>query len=104
MLPRLLPVPSCGRFAPGCTFVLFSWNGFRAAASSHRVMGSNGDQIVPGKRYLTEQAATFLKFAKATADPDVAARFLDKAADLSARSEAAPDASPQAPDVEQPEG
>jgi hypothetical protein len=59
---------------------------------------------VPGKKYLTEQAATFLRFAKATTDPDVAARCLDKAADLSARSKAAPDASPKAPDVEQPEG
>ena len=66
--------------------------------------GSKGNQIVPGKKYLTEQAATFLKFAKAATDPDVAAGFLDKAADLSARSEAAPDASPKAPDVEQPEG
>ncbi|WP_283807424.1 hypothetical protein [Bradyrhizobium jicamae] len=38
----------------------------------------------------------------ATTDPDVAAGFLDKAADLSARSEKAPDASPRPPDVEQP--
>ena len=59
---------------------------------------------MPGKKYLAEQAATFLKFAKATKDPEVAAGFLDKAADLSARSEKAPDASPQAPDVERPEG
>jgi hypothetical protein len=59
---------------------------------------------VPGKKYLSEQAATFLRFAKATTDPDIAAGFLAKAADLSARSEAAPDASPKAPDVEQPEG
>ena len=59
------------------------------------------DQIVPGKKYLTEQAATL---AKATTDPDIAAGYLAKAADLSARSEAAPDASPKAPDVEQPEG
>lgn len=59
---------------------------------------------MPGKKYLTEQAATFLRFAKAATDPDIAAGFLDKAADLSARSEAAPDASPQAPDVEQPKG
>lgn len=57
---------------------------------------------MPGKKYLTEQAATYLKFAKATTDPAVAARFLDKAADLSAKSKKAPDASPQAPDVEQP--
>ena len=59
---------------------------------------------MPGKKYLAEQAATLLKFAKASTDPDVAAGFLDKAADLSARSEKAPDASPQAPDVEQPKG
>jgi len=59
---------------------------------------------VPGKKYLTEQAATFLRFAKASTDPDVAAGFLVKAADLSARREAAPDASPHAPDVERPEG
>lgn len=98
------PAPSRGRFTPESTFVHFSWNGFRAVASLHRVTGCNGDQIVPGKKYLTEQAATFLKFAKATTDPDVAARCLDKAADLSARSKAAPDASPKAPDVEQPEG
>jgi hypothetical protein len=57
---------------------------------------------VPGKKYLTEQAATFLKFAMATTDPDVAAGFLEKAVDLSARSAEAPDASPRAPDVEQP--
>lgn len=56
---------------------------------------------MPGKKYLAEQAATFLKFAKATTDPDLAAGFLDKAVALSARSEEAPDASPRPPDVEQ---
>ena len=40
---------------------------------------------MPGKKYLTEQAATFLKFAMATTDPDVAAGLLDKAADLPAQ-------------------
>ena len=59
-----------------------------------------GNEILPGKKYLTEQAATCLKFAMASADPDVAAGFLEKAADLQARSRKAPDASPQAPDVE----
>jgi hypothetical protein len=59
---------------------------------------------VPGKKYLTEQAATFLKFAMATTDPDVAAGFLEKAVDLSERSAEAPDAGPRASDVEQPEG
>jgi hypothetical protein len=57
-----------------------------------------------GKKYLQDQAATLLKFAKATIDPDVAAGLLDKAADLTAKSEKAPDASPRAPDVEQPGG
>jgi hypothetical protein len=59
---------------------------------------------VAGKKYLTEQAATLLKFARATTDPDVAAALLDKAVDLKARGEQAPDRSPQAPDVEQPDG
>jgi hypothetical protein len=58
---------------------------------------------VPGKKYLSEQAATLLKFAMATTDPEVAAGFLDKAADLSSRSKKAPDASPRPPDVEQRE-
>jgi len=39
----------------------------------------------------------------ATTDPDVAAGFLEKAADLKARSKKAPDASPRPPDVEQAE-
>jgi hypothetical protein len=59
-----------------------------------------GKEIVAGKKYLKEQAATCLKFAMASADPDVAAGFLQKAADLQARSKKAPDASPRAPDVE----
>jgi hypothetical protein len=63
-----------------------------------------GNWIVPGKKYLAEQAATFLKFAMATTDPDVAAGFLEMAADLSAKSQEAPDASPRPPDVEQPKG
>lgn len=55
---------------------------------------------MPGKKYLTDQAATLLKFAMATTDPDVAAGFLEKAADLQARSKNAPDASARPPDVE----
>ncbi|WP_407155831.1 hypothetical protein [Bradyrhizobium sp. STM 3557] len=57
-----------------------------------------------GKKYLADQAATLLKFAQATTDPDVAVRLLDKAADLTAKMEEAPDLSPRAPDVEQPDG
>lgn len=63
-------------------------------------MRVTGKQIVPGKKYLTDQAATLLKFAMASTDPDVAAGYLEKAADLQDRSKQAPDASPQAPDVE----
>ena len=56
-----------------------------------------------GKKYLAEQAATLLRFAKITTNPDVAAGLLSKAADLSSKSEEAPDESAQAPDVEQPQ-
>lgn len=35
-----------------------------------------------GREYLNRQAATLLRFAKATTDPEVAASLLDKAADL----------------------
>jgi hypothetical protein len=82
------------RISPQCVF---------AAGVTGNDSSKRGTSIVPGKKYLTEQAATFLKFAMATTDPEVAAGFLDKAADLRARSEEAPDASPRAPDVEQPE-
>jgi len=59
---------------------------------------------VAGKKYLIDQAATLLKFARATTDPHVAAGLLDKAADLTAKSEKALDVSPRAPDVKQREG
>lgn len=58
---------------------------------------------MPGKKYLTSQAAVLLKFAQATTNPDVAVGFIEKAADLIAKSKVAPDSSPEAPDVEQPE-
>lgn len=37
---------------------------------------------VAGRDYLDLQAATLLRFAKATTDPEVAASLRDKAADL----------------------
>jgi hypothetical protein len=37
---------------------------------------------VAGRDYLNRHAATLLRFAKATTDPEVAASLLDKAADL----------------------
>lgn len=55
-----------------------------------------------GRLYLTRQAATFLKFAKSTNDPKLAAFLVEKAADLKSQVEENknPDPSPQAPDVE----
>jgi hypothetical protein len=59
--------------------------------------------IVLGKLYFTRQAASLLKFAKATSNPELAAVLVQKAADLKAEIEhprTAEDKSPVAPDVE----
>jgi hypothetical protein len=60
------------------------------------------ENIVAGRRYLTRQAATFLKFAQSTNDPELAAFLVEKAADLKSQVEedGTPDPSPVAPDVE----
>lgn len=60
------------------------------------------ENIVAGRLYLTRQAATFLKFAKSTTDPKLAAFLVEKAADLKSQVEEnrKPDPGPQAPDVE----
>ncbi len=54
--------------------------------------------------YFTRQAASLLKFAKATSNPELAAVLVQKAADLKAATEhprrPADDKSPAAPDVE----
>jgi hypothetical protein len=57
---------------------------------------------VASRQYLTRQATTLLKFAKTTKDPNVAAGFLEKAADLKSQVDETerPDRSPYAPDVE----
>jgi hypothetical protein len=62
-----------------------------------------GENIVAGKEYLTRQAATVMKFAHTTTDPEVAARLVEKAVDLQCRlgvAAARPDRSPRAPDIE----
>ena len=79
-----------------CTLLLERIPRCRVVASGDGQQGET--KIVPGKKFLTEQAATLLNFAKATTNPEVAARLLVKAADLSERSQAAPDASPQGVD------
>ena len=57
-----------------------------------------------GRDYFARQATTLLKFARSTANPELAAVLVEKAAELSALGEASPppDRSPRAPDVEPP--
>jgi hypothetical protein len=59
---------------------------------------------VLGRLYFTRQAASLLKFAKATSNPELAAVLVQKAADLTAEIEhprrSSEDKSPAAPDVE----
>jgi len=60
---------------------------------------------VIGRDYFTRQAATLLKLAKSTHDPNLAAVLIDKAADLKSQvdeSDLPDDPVPLAPDVEQP--
>ena len=58
--------------------------------------------IVIGRQYFTHQAATLLKFAKSTTNPQLAAVLTVKAADLKSQLDEStrPDLSPLAPDVE----
>ena len=57
-----------------------------------------------GRLYFTRQAASLLKFAKATSNPELAAVLVQKAADLRSQAESpkqsSEDKSPMAPDVE----
>lgn len=57
-----------------------------------------------GRLYFTRQAASLLKFAKATSNPELAAVLVQKAADLKAETDhpwhPSEDKSPVAPDVE----
>jgi hypothetical protein len=58
---------------------------------------------VIGRLYFTRQAATLLKFARSTNDPQLAAVLIEKAADLKSQVDdaiPAPDKSPRAPDVQ----
>lgn len=56
-----------------------------------------------GRQYFKRQAATLLKFAQSTSDPQLAAVLVEKAADLKSQVDDAalpPDPTPQPPDVE----
>lgn len=52
-----------------------------------------------GRDYLNRQAATLLRFAKATTDPEMVAGLVEKAAELNERAEEQADVG-QAPDHE----
>jgi len=65
-------------------------------------VGRIAGNIVLSRYYFTRQAATLLKFAKATTNAQLAAFLIEKAADLKSQvdeASALPDLSPQAPDV-----
>ena len=61
-----------------------------------------GKTLVVGRNYFTRQAATLLKFAKSTSDPELAAALVEKASNLKSQSDETrpPDLSSQATDVE----
>jgi hypothetical protein len=58
---------------------------------------------VIGRLYFARQAATLLRFARSTNDPQLAAVLIEKAADLKSQVDdviPAPDKGPRAPDVQ----
>ena len=60
-------------------------------------------KIVIGRLYFARQAATLLKFARSTTDPQLAAVLIEKAADLKSQVDEwtpMPDTSVRAPDVQ----
>jgi hypothetical protein len=64
---------------------------------------SFGGRIVIGRQYFARQAATLLKFASSTTNPQLAAVLIEKAANLKSQvdeTEPPRDQSPRPPDVE----
>jgi hypothetical protein len=59
---------------------------------------------VPGRIYFTRQAASLLRFARSTSNPELAALLIQKAADLKSQvdpqTRLSDDKSPRPPDVE----
>jgi hypothetical protein len=72
--------------------------------ASHLEISTLGTQsLVPGRLYLTRQAATLLRFANSTSNPRLAAALVERAAQLKSQVDeraSEPDPSPYAPDVE----
>ena len=81
--------------------LLYNSVGTNPRLARHGRAGNQGENNkVAGKEYLTRQAATLLKLARSTKDPQIAAGLVEKAADLKSQVDSAPDRSPHAPDVE----
>jgi hypothetical protein len=57
-----------------------------------------------GRNYFKRQAATLIKFAQSTSDPQTVAALIEKADELRSQGDEAaipsPDLSPRAPDIE----
>ena len=63
-----------------------------------------GEVFMIDRNYLARHAMTLLKIAQSTADRDVAAALINRAADLKSRIDdyAVPDLTPVAPDIKSP--
>jgi hypothetical protein len=71
-------------------------------AAGFALRRKRGKIIVIGRNYFARQAATLLKLAKSTNDPQFAAALIEKAADLKSMIDESPppDQSAQGPDVD----
>jgi len=67
-------------------------------------LGTHGKSNMVGRNYFKRQAATLIKFAQSTSDPQTVAALIEKADELSSQGDEAaipsPDLSPRAPDIE----
>jgi len=93
---------SFGGSGPKCSLLYISRERVADVVLSFLGVGAwsvrGGD--VAGQEYFNRQAATLLKYAKAVADPEVAAGLVEKAADLKEQAERPrEDAGDEAPDA-----
>jgi hypothetical protein len=81
----------------------FSGNRLPLRALGGAVISSFWGSGMVGRGYLSRQAMALLSFARATANPQLAAALVEKAASLKSQADEiapSPDASPRPPDVE----
>jgi hypothetical protein len=84
--------------SPKFTFVHFTGNEIPQTAFRRWAVGRIRCIIVLSRDYFLNQVASLLKFAKETADPQLAAVLIAKAADLKSQVDES-STTPQAPDV-----